>query len=249
MTAEAPVLESSKTEVILVGRFTPDDVHPKKLADANIISEFDAKSVTFNGLLQNQLVDFVLGDWAAVQAVGQRLSFVSSQAPYVRIADLALKVVRETMKAPAVTMLGINREFQYRFPTTESRDAFGTRLSPLEAWGDWGKAIKEEFTPGALAVGKHGGLMSIQMREADLDDREAGWIDTSLTSAFVAGSPLGVLIRVNDHYQCSDLKDPQNLSKDGHELSRTGRLLDALLSQFDSSIQRSDNIVSGLMKL
>lgn len=248
MAADSPVLESSKTEVVLVGRFIPDEVHPAKLVEANVITEVEAKLATFNGLLKGQLVDFALGTRATVQAVAQRLVFVSSQAPYVRIADLALKVVREALKAPVVTMLGINREFQFRFTSSDGRDAFGTRLSPPEAWGDWGKAIRSEMTPQALEADRHGGLMSIQMRQAAPGDREAGWIDLIVASAVVADSRLGVLVRVNDHYQCSDSSDPPSLSTDGHAASRTERLLDALLKQFDKSIQRSDIIVTDLVK-
>lgn len=242
-----PVLESSKTEIVFVGRFAPDEAHPTNLVAANVITETDAKFATFNGLLKGQLVDFAL-DWASVQAVAQRLVFVSSQVPYVRIADLALKVVREALKAPVVTMLGINREFQYRFLSVAARDAFGTRLAPPEAWGDWGRAVRGEMTSSAMEAGKHGGLMSMQMRQFAPDDREAGWIDLTVASASVADSPLGAVIRVNDHYQCSETADPQTLSKDGHESSRTARLLDALFNSFDRSVQRADAIVNGLVK-
>jgi len=247
MTADSPVLESSKTEVVLVGRFAPDEVHPTKLVETNTLTEVEAKLATFNGLLKGQLVDFAL-DWATVQAVTQRLVFTSSQAPYVRIADLALRVVREALKAPAVTMLGINREFQFRFASSDARDAFGTRLAPPEAWGDWGKEVRTELTPATMEANRHGGLISIQMRQAIPDDREAGWIDLTVASAVVAGSKLGVLIRANDHYQCSDSADPPTLSKDGHEASRTERLLEALLTRFDKSVHRSDAIVNGLVK-
>jgi hypothetical protein len=247
MSADSPVLELSKAEVVLVGRFVPDDVHPTKLVEANVIDPSDAKSATFNGLLKGQLVDFAL-DWTTVQAVGQRLVFASSQAPYVRIADLALRVVREALKAPVVTMLGINREYQYRFLSGVARDAFGTRLAPPEAWGDWGKAVRAEMKAHPSQPEKHGGLISMQMRQADLPDREAGWIDITIASAVVAESPLGAVIRVNDHYQCNDATDPQTLSKDGHESSRTVRLLDTLFNSFDRSMQRADAIVNGLVK-
>jgi len=247
MASNSPILESSKTEVVLVGRFAPDELHPKKLLEAKVLTEAEVQRATINALLPGQIVDFAL-DWVTVQVVAQRTAFVSSQAPYVRIADLALKTVREIMRAPAITMLGINREFNFTFTSTEARDTFGSRLAPPEAWGAWGKSVRNEFS-NQLNSGKHGGLIAIQMRQAAPDDREAGWIDVTVGSSSNAASPLGVVVRVNDHYQTSESADPQSLSKDGHEASRTSRLLDALFNSFDESVHRSDAIAHELVML
>jgi hypothetical protein len=248
MDSESPRLESSNVGITLVGRFAPDEVLPQKLAESGVLSEAEARSAIFKNLVAGQVVEFSL-NWGSILAVEQRLAIQTLTVPYVRIADVALKILREAQKQPIVTMFGINREYTYRYPSVAERDALGVALSPPSAWGPWGEGIAASMPETRSTLAKHGGLMTVTMRQADLDDREAGWIDVSVSAG--PGDDergWGFIIRINDHYQSSDKYDPQQLSMDGHQGSRTTRLLDALVANFDHSILRADGIVNGLLK-
>jgi hypothetical protein len=240
-------LDSSRTEVVLVGSFKPDEVLPDELAKCEAISRKEAAAAKFKNLLPGQIVEFEL-EWATVQAVPQRLAVHTTKVPYVRIADLALKIAREASSAALVTMFGINREYRYKFASVEERDKFGIRIAPPLAWGPLGKMIDEDQRGQTSETEQRSGVLSMTMRKMHLKDRESGWLDITVTATGTSVDDAGVSIRANDHYQFNPKLDPEALSPDKHFSSRTFRLLESLTKNFDESIKRSDSFVSGLME-
>jgi len=219
---------------------------PDNLAAAETISRSEAKAAKFKSLLPGQIVEIEL-DWGTLRIVPQQIVVITSKAPFVRAADLALKITRDAARAAAVTMFGINRQYLYKFTSRDARDELGRRLAPPSAWGAWGGELDAEMKTDAPDSPQHSGLMSMTMRKMNLVDREAGWLDLSITSAGTSPTDIGVVIRANDHYQFSPEKDPDSLVVDSHGVSRTLRLLDTLVSNFDASIKRSDSIIHGLV--
>ena len=144
-------------------------------------------------------------------------------------------------------MFGINREFHYKFGSRSDRDELGRRLSPLSSWGSWGGVLETDIEKDAPDSPEHSGLLSITMRQMNMKDRESGWLDVTIASAGLTPDDIGVTARVNDHYQFSTEHDPDSLSADGHVGSRTMRLLDNLVNNFDVSTKRSDAIIQGLL--
>jgi len=246
MAANPPRLDSSRTEVVLVGSFQPDDAMPDRLVAAETISKSEAKAAKFKSLLRGQIVEIDLG-WGTLQVVQQRAVVFTSKAPYVRAADLALRIARDASRPAVVTMFGINREFHYKFASQKARDELGLRLAPPSAWGVWGEAMYAEMMNDAPDATQHSGLMSMTMRKMHMSDREAGWLDITVSATGTSPEDAGVSVRANDHYQFSTGHDPDSLSADDHFGSRTVRLLDTLVNNFDESIKRSDSIVHGLM--
>lgn len=239
-----PRLETSTVELAFVGRFVPMDLLPEKLLEVGAISDTEAKAVRFTSLLQGQIVDYQIEDWCAIQALEQRLIMRTSKVPYVRIADLALKGLREIMKAPVVTMFGINRDFHCIYPDSQSRDALGVRLAPPSAWGQWGKSIEDDMKL-PLEQGKHGGVMNITMRQQKPDDREFGYTDVYVTA--VGPEPTSVTLKVNDHYQSDAKWDEEHLDQKVRDDARTSRLLETFSRSFDDSIRRAEVIVQGIV--
>jgi hypothetical protein len=241
-------LDSSRTEVVFVGAFKPDEVLPEALAKSKTITIKEAGAVKFKSLLQGQIVEFDL-DGLTVQVVPQRLVVHTTQVPYIRAADLALKIMREASPSATVTMFGINREYQYRFGSAADRDKLGIRLAPPLAWGDpFGKLIDEEQRSHTEDAEQRSGVFSVTMRKMNLADREHGWLDLGVSATGVDKENVGVQVRANDHYQCHPKHDPETLSSDYHTASRTTRLLETFTKNFDDSIKRSDLCVEGLMK-
>jgi hypothetical protein len=239
-------LDSSRTEVVLVGVFKPDEVLPEALARSETITSKEASAAKFKNLLQGQIVEFEI-DGVTVQVVPQRLVVHTTQVPYIRAADLALKIVREASPSSTVTMLGINREYQYKFANVEERDKFGIRIAPPIAWGEFGKVIEADQRAQTLNSEGRSGVFSITMRRMHFTDRESGWLDITVAATGTRDEP-GVQIRANDHYQFHTKYDPESLVLDHHASSRTARLLDTFTKNFDESIKRSDMYVHGLWK-
>ncbi len=238
-------LESSRTDIILVGHFVPDDLLPEKLVAASVITGSQVKNAKFRSLLPGYVTDFEF-EWGSLQVVPQRLVVQTAKAPYVRAADLAHRIAREIAKAPTLTMLGINREYQYKVPLA-LRNELGIRLSPTAAWGDWGKEIEADLQSAGTNSLTHGGLSSISMRQMNLSDREGGWIDVLVWPTGTTENDAGIGIRVNDHYQISEKMDSDSMSPDNHSASRTARLLDTLMANFDKSVKKADSIADGLI--
>jgi hypothetical protein len=244
----SPRLETSRLDLVIVGRFAPDEAVPEALASAKVISSNEAQKAVFKNLVAGKIAEFSL-TWGTLQTTEQRLIAQTSEAPYVRIADLAIKVIKEAQTSPFVTMFGVNREFVYKYSSIADRDQLGMRLSPPSAWGKWGTEVERNIMSTQSEPIKHGGLMNASMRQIKWDDRENGWVDVTVSSILGTSTDgYGVTIRVNDHYQFSDEFDPKVLSDDGHRASRTDRLLDALVRNFDASIDRAESIVNGLVQ-
>jgi len=235
-------LIATRTEIVMLGTFDPNDALPEKLAAARTLTPEEASSAKLKSLMVAQIVEYEL-EWGSVQSIPQRLIVKTTQAPFVRAADLALKLARESPKT-VVTMFGINREYDYRFSSMAARDTLGIRLSPPGSWGAWGIEVEKEMRE--TAGDKHPGLLAATMRRVMPADREAGWVDATVMAAGSA-TDVKVTVRINDHYAYSPEKDPENLSADSHASSRTTRLLDTLFNNFDESVKRSDVIANGII--
>lgn len=244
MVASTPKLQSSKVEVVLLGRFDPNAVHPQKLANAGLIIEAEAKAATWIGLLPNHIAEFET-DWLKVAAIPDRLVLSSTKTPYIRLADLAIRIAREITDRPALTALGINREYFYRYDTSEERDEFAVKLCPPHAWGAWGEAIEKSLSSKDAKI--HGGVLNIKMRQMSLEGKEFGFLDVSISPSPLPEDFRGVQIQVNDHYATDPARDPEVLDPETVSTSRTSRLLEMLVHNFDASLKRSEAIVQEIL--
>jgi hypothetical protein len=239
--------KSNRVDLVLVGRFSPADFLPDKLSSFGVITAGDAKTAKYTQLLPRQLVEYSL-EWCTIQVTETRLIVQTVKVPYIRIADLVLKALQD-VSAGAVMMFGINREFVFRFPDIASRDRAGLRLSPLTAWGDWGKSIEKDLAH-PQAERKHGGLVSITMRQLNPDDREEGRIDVYVGSVNELSNEFCAMVKVNDHYQLSATQIAENEPEQApalREKIQTAKMLDILSRNFDASVTRAQSIADGLI--
>lgn len=233
--------------VVLVGRFNPSDFLPQKLADAGVLGKDEAAAALLQALIPSQVVEYTL-PWGKIQAFADRLIFEANHIPYVRIADLATKALREVASNYFVNQLGINWSAHYRVANVKTRDEIGTRLAPPHAWGTWGEAILQSFDAPA-SEGVHGGMVSLVMRRIKPDNREAGWIDARVepSSKILAGE--GVFFLINDHYQLKPESYKIDVTVGNSALLKpTENLLETLEQNFDISIERSENIIREVLK-
>lgn len=239
--------EVSMASVVFIGRFNPSDFLPQKLAEAGVIGEDEAASTLLQALIPNQVVEYSL-PWGKLQVFTDRLILEATHIPYVRIADLAIKALREVAVNSVVNQLGINWSAHYKVASIKARDDIGKRLAPPSAWGTWGNEIAKSFD-APVSDGIHGGLVALVMRRIKPDDREAGWIDARVEPSSKILASEGIYFLINDHYQLNPESYKIDVTGGDSELLKpTEKLLETLERNFDVSIERSENIIREVLK-
>ena len=174
--------------------------------------------------------------WGKLTVLPDRVSVEALTVPYIRCADLLLKLLREASPNARVTKLGINMTSHYRFQSMAARDKFAMRIAPPGAWGNFGATVEKSFHE---TEDRHGGLMKLTMRQARPTDRSSGWIDATIEPSGLFHKDQGVAIMINDHYEMSD-EDLQAMRRS--ERAASDELLTLLERNFEKSVERSFNI-------
>ncbi len=199
----------------------------------------------WNGLLSKEIVDNANmqiahpqitkfnADWLNLQVEPERFMINTTQAPYIRLQDLAVRIFRNHLPHTPLNALGINREVHFTVKKFEERDRLGRSLAPVEPWGEWGKKLEPD--------GEHGGMTSLTMRQINPDGRPPdGQINVTVEpSNRVGEGHLGIYVRINDHYSIEDAESH----------TATSEIVKLLERNFDESLQPADKIIDHLMSL
>lgn len=247
-------VESPSVSVVLLGRFRPDNFLPHKLADAKLIPPKVAESVSYTTLIPGIHVQFKFA-WGDFMVVQDRFQISTSEAPYIRVCDFAVKAISDLGADATVTAFGINRDGHYDLGSIDARNDLGTRLAPPEAWGSWGQKLRQTMTGEAKGTAMQGGVIHIQMRHPFLDDGITGWLDITAAPSGVIADHRGVYFRANHHHQATPrasqgevVAEKQSDIMVGEKPSDvTTRLLARLLDRFESSIAESESIFEGVL--
>lgn len=232
--------EQTAVSVVLIGNFKPAEFRLDSLEKANVLGSPDQAAASYEALVPDQVVVLVL-PWGKMSVVVERLVVEVTQVPYVRGADLVLKLLNDVSPSSTVLKFGINMVCHYKFPSVAERDAFASRLVPPRAWGPFGAIVEKSFDEDS---DRHGGVMKVQMRQARPPDRSAGWIDVTLEPSQLIPNNQGVAISLNDHYELS-IERVAELR--GSTRASSEELLGLLESNFDASVNRSFEICDGLI--
>ena len=103
----------------------------------------------------------------------------------------------------------------------------------MEPWGDWGRDLEPD--------GEHGGMTSLSMSQVKIEGRPSEDQINVLVEPSNRIRSLGrhgVYVRINDHYTMEDTVPRAD-----------GRLMQVLESDFETSSDRSDEIVDHVMSL
>ena len=223
--------EITGTSVVFLGSFNPSIFTPAWFGWHNLLPE---KTVTLADLqiAQPQITAFS-ADWLELSIVPNRFSISTTQQPFVRLQDLALRVFKEQLPHTPLHSMGINRQVHFLVNSFEERDRIGRSLAPVEPWGDWGKTLQPD--------GTRGGMTSLTMTQVNLDNRPpGGLINVTVQPSTRVGQGLtGVYVEVNDHYAIEDSKSQQ----------ATGRILDLLERHFEDSLRNAEHIIDHVMSL
>jgi len=230
--------EQTSVSIVLVGVFRPALFTLDELERNQALPATDLAAAKYRALLLDQVVSFAL-PWGLLTATADRLIVEISQVPYVQGLDLLSRLIRDHAPGSIVTMFGINMTSHYKFPDVAARDAFATRLAPTSPWGGFGRLIEESFPESG---DKHGGLIHLTMRHANVDDRESGWIDVKVEPSPLIPNSQGVAMFVNDHFAPAVSADASRVKRATSE-----ELLSLLERIFDQSIERSFKILNSVV--
>lgn len=172
-------------------------------------------------------------DWLNLQVEPERFMIETTQAPYVRLQDLAVRIFRNHLPHTPLKALGINRNVHFCVKRFEDRDRLGRAIAPVEPWGEWGKKLEPD--------GEHGGMTTLNMRQLNPEGRPpGGQINVTVEPSIRVGDGrLGVYVRINDHYAIESTNSK----------TATQEIVKLLEDNFAKSLKRADNIIDHLMLL
>lgn len=236
--------------IVLIGKFKPDNFMPSALAKSKVISQKAAELASFVSLIPQQLVSFKL-DWSMIEVTTNRFVIYSVEAPHIRICDAVLKALRETDPDSIVSQFGINVDCHYDLGSPDARNDLGKRLAPPEAWGEWGAKILETMDGKYKGTPLQGGMMNILMRHPFVHETGlTGWRDVTVAASASLQSRGGVLCRSNHHHQIKSLVPAEGeaeIAEPTYDSKTTELLLSALAARFEKSIEASISIFEGVI--
>lgn len=125
--------------LVLVGNFNPAILTPAWFALHGLLPADAADNAEL--MLAHPEITSFRTDWLNLQATSDRLSVDSTQAPYVRLRDLIVRLFREHLPHTPLRAFGINRHVHFNVRTRERRDRIGQALAPTSAWGGLGAEV------------------------------------------------------------------------------------------------------------
>ncbi|MGO9137249.1 MAG: hypothetical protein ACLP9S_04610 [Syntrophales bacterium] len=224
--------EKNSVSIVLLGSLNPAIFHPAWFVANNLLNKDDLKSAEVE-IIHNGIAAFKVGDWLHIQVELNRFIAETTEPPFVRLSDLVVRTFGEALIHTPISQMGINRQVHFSVGDEETRNKIGKKLAPQEVWGDWASSIAGKKKE------KHGGMISLIMRQIDLDDRDMGHVQAKVEPSLLIKDNSGISIDVNDHYVISN----------ADSLDGAIRMAEILAKKFDASIRNSEWIIDQIMAL
>ena len=223
--------EMDAISVVVVGNFNPAIFTPAWFALHELLPEGAATSAELE-VAHPEITQF-RSDWLNLEVRTDRFVAQTTQAPYIRVCDLAVRVFKEHLPHTPIRAFGINREVHFCVHAAAERNQIGRALAPVKPWGTWGQQLG--------ASGEQGGMTSLTMTQVAIkgrpsDDRINVKVEPSKR---VGDGTMGVYMQVNDHHTTGETDGP----------GVSGRLMGVLEKNFDSSLAYGENIIDHIMSL
>jgi hypothetical protein len=213
-----PTVEGEEIAIVLIGDFNPMIFQPAWFALEGLIRRSEAEEADIE-IMHHDIASFRL-DWVSVDVLAERFSAkIRSSAFRVSLLDLIVGTF-STLRHTPTRQLGINLTKRLRFSTDAEWHNFGHYMAPKSPWKD---------------LLEHPGMRGIHVQGC----RPEGAPGHVLVSA-EPDRPGFVSLRVNDHFE---------FSKDA-EVGGTAATLyfvEKIKSDFESSLQRADQLIEGLI--
>lgn len=215
-----PQLVHAALGIVHRGHFNPAIFQPSWFAAQELIRPKEAESAEVE-IIHPQAAMFNT-DWLQLLVRQDRFQATTTQASYYEpLRDLVFGTLAILSHTP-IRSLGINREFQFRYPSEPDWRRIGDRLAPKEDW---------------QAFLKNPGLLSLTMKGVRPDGID-GYIQVKVEPSTKV--EYGVYINVNDHYQLAI----------GEETPPgTQRAREIISSQWHNSMRQAEHIAATISQL
>ena len=222
--------EISGVSVVLLGNFNPVIFTPAWFALHGLLPKHAADNAELQ-VVHPGLTVFST-EWLHLQIKTDRFEANTQRDPHIRVRDLLVRVFKEHLHHTPLKAFGINRDVHFRVASQAERDRIGRLLAPVEPWGRW----KDELGLDS----DHGGMISLTMAQVRPAGRPAGGqVNVTVEpSNRIADGRSGIYVRINDHYAIGS-----------EDIEGRVQLMGFLEDGFESSIQRSNDIIDHVMSL
>lgn len=242
-------IASDTVNIVLLGKFDPVDFLPESLIAKGAIPKEHKDSVSYISLVPDHSVHFKC-PWWELHAQKGRIQISTSEAPYIRICDLVVKVFGEIAGSDsALYVFGINRETHFDMGSIAARNKLGLRLAPPNAWGKWGEQILASMKGPQAETPLQGGVVLMQMRMPFKEESIRGWFDVSAFPSQIIPNSTGVSFKANHHHEFYRENADGTVGERPADDEITNIMLKALQQRFDSSIANSHAVFEETVSL
>ena len=119
--------EISGVNVVLIGDFNPAIFTPAWFALHSLLPKGTADNAELQ--VAHQQVTKFSTDWLHLQVGLERFLVETSQAPYIRLRDLVVRVFKDHLYHTPLKAFGINRNVHFRVGSLAERDRIGRTLA------------------------------------------------------------------------------------------------------------------------
>jgi hypothetical protein len=183
-------------------------------------------------LIHKDLSVLEIGPYS-VQVESGRFKIELAEAPEIRLLDFVSKVFGELLPHTKISKFGINKTVHFRVADASTRIKFGRKLAPIEPWGAFGQRIAK--SPEELT----GGMFLLKMREMLKADDWVGHHDAMVEPSNVVGGNVGIMVRINKHFEVLGIEDHDGADK----------AMNLLNTEFEESLKQSDDLIEHLIKV
>lgn len=214
-----PIIFLQGMSLVLLGDFNPKIFQPAWFVAQKLIGEKEGDSADIKAITAD-IVIFTM-DWLRVQVSRERFQLSTQQEPYYEMMRDLLVGTFTILEHTPVHSMGINLDYHYRMPSTNSWHELGHKFAPKEPWAE---------------VLDKPGLLNLTMQSIR-ENRHPGLVNVSVAPS-VKVNP-GVCIVVNDHYEVE-------VSKSSLGCKRIMSILDDVWS---SSVKNSKSISQKILEV
>lgn len=223
--------EITGVSLVMLGHFNPAIFTPAWFGWHGLLSERTAE-IADTKIIHPQIAMFN-ADWLNLHVQPESFLINTTQAPFIRLRDLAIRIFREHLPHMPLKVLGINREVHFPLRSFGEQNRLGRLLAPIEPWGDWGKKLESDE--------EQGGMTSLTMTQINPEGRPLGGrvnVVVQPSNQIGRGRP-GVYVQVNDHYIIENVESQMG----------TREIVMLLEDNFDESLRCADQIIDHIMSL
>ena len=223
--------EITGVSLVMLGHFNPAIFTPAWFGWHGLLSERTAE-IADTKIVHPQIAMFN-ADWLNLHVQPESFLINTTQAPFIRLRDLAIRIFREHLPHIPLKVLGINREVHFPLRSFGEQNRLGRLLAPVEPWGDWGKKLESDE--------EQGGMTSLTMTQINPEGRPLGGrvnVVVQPSNQIGRGRP-GVYVQVNDHYIIENVESQMG----------TREIVMLLEDNFDESLRCADQIIDHIMSL